>query len=215
MSVIRVTIATVVTGLVAVTLAACGSATTPGGGGAAPSSSSAPAPPTTVPPATGPVTGVGTVIEVPEKGPELCLGPVRESFPPQCEGVPLARWDWAKAGIQEESPAGTGTAVRWGTYAVTGTFDGLTMTVTTSVSLALYDTVAPPSPRPMAPPELTADEWADVETGVRLLPGLLTSLREGDTGPVLVDVVHDDGTLQDWADAAFGVGAVRVTSMLR
>ena len=215
MRVIRVTTAAVLTGLVAVTLTACGSATTDGGSGASSSSSSAPAPPDAVPPATGPVTGLGTVIEVPETGPQLCLGPVRESFPPQCEGVPLSGWSWAKAGIQEESPAGTGTKVRWGTYAVTGTFDGLTMTLTSSIPLALYDAVAQPSPRPMAPPELTDEEWAGVESGVRVLPGMLSSLREGDTGPVLVDVVHDDGTLQDWADAAFGVGAVRVTSMLR
>ncbi len=214
MRVIRVTTAAVVVGLV-VSLTACGSAISPGGSGTAPSSSSAPAPPDAVPPATGPVTGLGTVIEVPETGPQLCLGPVRESFPPQCEGVPLSGWDWARAGIQDESPAGTGTKVRWGTYAVTGTFDGLTMTVTSSVPLALYDTVAPPSPRPMAPPELSDDEWAAVESGVRILPGMLSSLREGDTGPVLVEVVHDDGTLQDWADVAFGVGAVRVTSMLR
>ena len=31
-------------------------------------------------------------------------------------------------------------------------------------------------------------------------------MREGDIGPVHADVVHDDGTLQDWADAAFGAG---------
>ncbi len=67
---------------------------------------------------------------------------------------------------------------------------------------------------PVAPPELTVEQWADIEAGVRLMPGLVTSMREGDTGPVLADVVHDDGTLQDWADTAFGPGAVRVTSLL-
>jgi hypothetical protein len=200
----------------ALALGACGTATGSGGaGGNPPPSSSAPAPPSAVPAATDPVTGLGTVIEVPSGSPELCLGPVMESYPPQCEGVPLAGWDWETAGVQEEVPAGTGTATRWGTYAVTGTFDGLTMTVSSSVPLALYDAVANPSPRPMAPPDLSADEWAAVESGVRLIPGMLTSMREGDVGPVLVDVVHDDGTLQDWADEAFGVGAVRVTSMLR
>jgi len=40
-------------------------------------------------------------------------------------------------------------------------------------------------------------------------------VREGDTGPVYVDVVHDDGSLQAWADTSFGAGAVRVTSALR
>ena len=173
-------------------LAACGTATGPGSP-PAPTASRTPAPPSAVPAATGTVTGLGTVIEVPGGSPELCLGPVRESFPPQCEGVPLAGWDWAEPG---SGAAGRGSATRWGTYAVTGTFDGLTMTVTSSVPLALYDTVAEPSPSPSAPPSLSADEWAGVESGVLVLPGMLTSMREGDVGPVLVDVVHDDGTLQ-------------------
>ena len=30
-----------------------------------------------------------------------------------------------------------------------------------------------------------------------------------------VNVVHDDGTVQAWADAAFGAGTVVVTSALR
>jgi hypothetical protein len=200
-------------------LAACGSSTpTPGGGMTSPASSSAAttlaAPVPEVPPATGPVTGQGTVIETPGGVAELCLGPVMESYPPQCHGVPLTGWDWETTGPHEEA-ALDGKVTRWSTYAVTGTFDGHTMTVTGSVPLALYDTVAEPSPRPMAPPDLTAEQWARVESGVRLLPGLLTSTREGDTGPVYVDVVHDDGTLQAWADAGFGAGVVRVTSALR
>ena len=39
-------------------------------------------------------------------------------------------------------------------------------------------------------------------------------MREGDVGPVLVDVVHDDGSLQAWADAVLGAGTVRVRSAL-
>ncbi len=194
-------------------LAACGTAVTPGGSGPAQTSSATAPPPSATPPATGPVTGVGMVIDA-AGSPELCLGPVMESFPPQCDGVPLGGWDWTSAGIQEEAPAGTSGPTRWGTYAVTGTFDGSTMTVSSSVPLALYDPVAPPTPEPVTPPQLTVEEWAGVEAGVRRLPGLLTSMREGDVGPVLADVVHDDGTLQRWADSAFGPGAVRVTSML-
>lgn len=196
----------------AVLLGACGSPTP--APAASPSAATTAPPVLAVPPAREPVTGVGTVIEVPGGTPELCLGPVRESYPPQCEGVPLAGWNWAEH--PPEQQAGTdGASTSWGSYAVTGTFDGLTLAVTGAVPLALYDTLARPSPRPVAPPDLTAAQWATVESGVRLLPGLLTSAREDDTGPVHVDVVHDDGTLQDWADAAFGPGAVRVTSMLR
>jgi hypothetical protein len=110
---------------------------------------------------------------------------------------------------------GDGPATRWGSFAVTGTFDGTTLRATGAVPLALYDTIAEPSPRPMAPPDLTAAQWADVESGIRRLPGLLTTGREGDAGPLLVDVVYDDGMLQAWADASFGAGAVVVTSALR
>jgi hypothetical protein len=202
-----------VLGAAALLLVACGTAASPGGSGPAQTSSVAAPPPSTIPAATGPVTGVGMVIDV-AGSPELCLGPVMESFPPQCDGVPLGGWDWTTAGIQEEAPAGTNRPTRWGTYAVTGPFDGSTMTVSSSVPLALYDPVAPPTPEPVTPPRLTVEEWAGVEAGVRRLPGLLTSMREGDVGPVLADVVHDDGTLQGWADTTFGAGAVRVTSML-
>ena len=131
-------------------LAACGTATGPGSP-PAPTASRTPAPPSAVPAATGTVTGLGTVIEVPGGRQSFCLGPVRESFLPQCEGVPSQAGTGREAGIQEEVPAGRGSATRWGTYAVTGTFDGLTMTVTSSVPLALYDTVAEPLPEPLRP----------------------------------------------------------------
>ena len=201
----------------ALLLGACGSPTpTPGRGTTLPASSTpaVPTPVPAVPSATRPVTGQGTVLQTPDGVAALCLGAVMESYPPQCHGVPLTGWDWETTGPHEEADL-DGGVTRWGTYAVTGSFDGRTMSVTGSVPLALYDPVAQPSPRPMAPPELTADQWAEVETAVRLLPGLLTSVREGDTGPLYVDVVHDDGTLQAWADMSFGVGAVRVTSALR
>ena len=103
--------------------------------------------------------------------PELCLGPVMESFPPQCDGVPLGGWDWSTAGIQEEAPAGTNRPTRWGTYAVTGPFDGSTMTVSSSVPLALYDTRrAADAGTRRHHRELTVEEWAGVEAGVRLPP---------------------------------------------
>ncbi len=196
----------------ALLLPGCGSTAAPGGGPAPTSTTTSVS--EVLPAATGPVTGQGTVIEVPDGAPELCLGPVRESSPPQCEGIPLAGWDWEAAGVQErsgEDPAIT----RWGTYAVTGTFDGVTLTVSGSVPLALYDTIAPPSPRPVAPPEMTEEEWLAVEGAAARLPGALSVQRETPTGPVYVRVVHDDGSIQAMAAEAFGAGAVLVSSALR
>lgn len=217
MRVIHATIAVVSAVLV---LAACGSPTSgPGstGPGSAAPGSSAPtmAPPLiAVPAADGPVTGVGTVIEKPGSPPELCLGPVAESWPPQCEGLPLSGWDWATYPPEQQTAAGA-PVTRWGSYAVTGTFDGLTLTVTEAISSALYDTLAEPTPSPVPVPPLTKTQWAAVVQGLNAAPGLLTVDRPNDTGPVRVSVVHDDGLVQSWADASFGVGAVEVTSALR
>lgn len=68
-------------------------------------------------------TAVGTVLDDGD-GPELCLGGVMETYPPQCGGPSVAGWSWQSV----EHDAGSG--VRWGAYVVTGTWDGATLTVT-------------------------------------------------------------------------------------
>lgn len=61
----------------------------------------------------------GLVLADRSHGPELCLGPVMQSDPPQCHGIPLDGWDWDK--VEGETVNGTTT-----TYAahITGQFDG-------------------------------------------------------------------------------------------
>ena len=66
-----------------------------------------------------------TVLESPDHGPELCLGGVAESYPPQCGGVPIEGWDWADAEGEESSNGTT-----WGSFHVVGTYDGETFTLT-------------------------------------------------------------------------------------
>ena len=92
-------------------------------------------------PPRGDVLGVGTVMDTGKPtGPELCLGGVAESYPPQCSGIPLVGWDWETVGQTFESSGDT----TWGGYAVQGTYDGTTLTVTRPpVSSALYDPAAP------------------------------------------------------------------------
>lgn len=65
-----------------------------------------------------------TVLEAPGEGPQLCLGGVEESLPPQCGGPRLEGWAWDA--VEAERAAGT----TWGSYTVTGTFDGDTFTLT-------------------------------------------------------------------------------------
>ena len=88
-------------------------------------------------------SGLVTVIDDGD-GPELCLGAVAESYPPQCGGPALADFDWGDVGSEEAS------GVRWGSYALTGTFDGSTFTVTDAIPAALYDTMAEPEEEPLA-----------------------------------------------------------------
>lgn len=94
----------------------------------------APADPGTKPaPVTEPVAtpggpryqGSGTVLENETHGPELCLGAVATSLPPQCSGIPLVGWDWNKVEGEEKAQKST-----WGSYQVTGTYDGKTLTPT-------------------------------------------------------------------------------------
>jgi hypothetical protein len=186
-------------------IAACGTATTDAAtdGG----DSSKPELPTAVPGADGPVVGLGLVIDQ-DAGPELCLGPVAESYPPQCRGIPLEGWDWAEHRGDFDNAGG----VRFGTFAVTGGFDGTTLTYESAVSGALYDPMPRPEPTSSAAEQHSADELEAIGQQLQELPGALSTMP-GDN-LVVVDVVHDDGSLQDWADATYGAGLVFVHSGL-
>lgn len=221
-------------------------------------------------------SGLVTVIDEGD-GPELCLGAVAESYPPQCGGPALADFDWGDVGSEEAS------GVRWGSYALTGTFDGSTFTVTDAIPAALYDTMAAPEEEPLAAacddptttdtakatPEdldatlaaasalptyasawLTGDTinvavtedaegaeaqlrttWggmlcvttvertdADLNEVNQELQAALGDqlLTSGSTSPDSLDaqVVFDDGSVQEWADATYGDGLVRISSAL-
>lgn len=75
-----------------------------------------------------------TILEAPGRGPELCLGAVAESYPPQCGGPPIVGWDWNDV-EGEESASGT----TWTTAYVEGTYDGERFTLT----------ARPSAPRPI------------------------------------------------------------------
>ena len=180
-------------------------------------SPSASASPSATPVPTGQVStrNLATVMDTGQgvDGPELCLGAVAESYPPQCGGPALVGWDWAdhKDTFEQQGD------VRWGTYLVTGTWDGTSFTATDAVSGALYDP-AMPSPTP-TPPAATA--YADpvlekISDQLRdQLPGYLGSYGgQGTDGHVLADVVYDDGSLQEWADTTYGKDVVIVTPAL-
>jgi hypothetical protein len=179
-------------------LAACGSRTggtvddpgTPSGTSADPGTM-----PTSVPPPEGEVVGVGTVMDTgDETGPELCLGAVAESYPPQCSGVPLVDWDWATVGRTYERSGD----VRWGSYAVQGRYDGTTMTVTQDpVTSALYD-----APAPAEDPFVTA--CPEPEGGWRIVDPDKVEFEDQDA--VLVTAMQLPGYAGSFVDGASFAG---------
>ena len=65
-----------------------------------------------------------TVLQDAGHGPELCLGGIRASLPPQCGGIPIPNWSWDAVSGEE-----TRGRTTWGTFRVVGTYDGDTFTV--------------------------------------------------------------------------------------
>lgn len=169
------------------------------------------APPSVAPAAPARVSTRGLVTVIDDgAGPVVCLGPVAESYPPQCTGPAVTGWDWATLGQgMYEQQART----RWGSYALTGTWDGTTLGVDGAVPAALFDTFPQrPSPTPGPAISYPAAELEDIAAAVRELPGVSAASVVG--GQVLADAAYDDGSLQAWADAAYGEDAVLVLTAL-
>ncbi|HEX2360641.1 MAG TPA: hypothetical protein VHI11_01070 [Jiangellaceae bacterium] len=58
-------------------------------------------------------------------------------------------------------------------------------------------------------------ELLAIQEELRPTPGLLGSASNGITGVVEIDVIVDNGTLQQQFDETYGEGVVRVTSVLQ
>ncbi|WP_065570655.1 hypothetical protein [Microbacterium oleivorans] len=159
---------------------------------------------------TGEVIAQGTVLDD-GSSVELCLGAVAESAPPQCSGIPLSGWSWA--GLDDAASVVDAT---WGTYAVYGTYDGDTFTVTRApVPLALFDPVAAPDPTGGKTGTAAASDVTSIHKAVPAAIGDAYLSSSEQDGWVLVDVVWDDGTWQKAADQDFGAGKVIVRSAIR
>ncbi len=94
---------------------------------------------------SGPVTTAGpvryetsTMVIDAGPDPELCLGVVLESLPPQCDGPAVLGWSWDEVDGEEAADG-----VRWGEYRVVGTWDGEALTLT--------EPPGPPEPPPPGP----------------------------------------------------------------
>ena len=135
---------------------------------------------------------------------ELCLGPVAESYPPQCSGIPVENLSWE--GVEGSESSGD---VTWGSYAVQGTYDGDRYTVSAPpIMLALYDPMAFPDPTNGEPGVGDEATLLDIQEDLPTLLGDAYLSSYPENGRLWVDVVWDDGTWQDAADADYGEDVV-------
>ena len=112
--------------------------------------------------APGEVTGQGTVLQLDGEAAQFCLGGVMESYPPQCSGPELIGWEWPDDGMWESS-----NGVTWGTYAVSGTWDGVVFTVGETDHPAGAVRPDAPEPDPRADPANAADNSEELLTRVQ------------------------------------------------
>jgi len=66
----------------------------------------------------------GVVLQSREHGPQLCLGSIATSLPPQCGGPAIVGWSWT--GLAHDDQRGT----QWGSFTVVGRYDGTRFTLT-------------------------------------------------------------------------------------
>jgi hypothetical protein len=68
------------------------------------------------------------VIVMDVRQPELCTGPVAESYPPQCGGPVISNWDWTDHKGEYDQVG----QVRWGEFVVEGYYEGDEFVVTSA-----------------------------------------------------------------------------------
>lgn len=163
--------------------------------------------------AGGEVIGQGTVLQIDDAPPQFCLGAVRESYPPQCDGPEILGWDW-----ESVDGAETASGVTWGAYALQGIWDGERFTVTQpAMLLALYDPM--PFVDPYTDPENggTTEESRLVEIQEELSadPELRPLTSGPQNGYLFASYVYDDGDLQRYFADRYGSDVVHVVSALR
>ncbi len=193
--------------LMTLPLAACSTegemrAVDPAGAGEPSASTPSGAAPNPVPDGRVSTHGLVTVLD-PGTGPQLCLGAIAESYPPQCGGPAVEGFEWGDVGVERAS------GVTWGSFALTGTFDGTTFSVTDAIPAALYDAMAEPQDEPLgvaceAPAttdtaRTTPEDMDATLAAATALPGYATTWLTGSTINVAVteDAAGAESTLRE------------------
>lgn len=147
------------------------------------------------------------VIEDGDRPPQLCVGGVQESLPPNCSGVELVGWNWDAVGgaYDEQGRMDWGEVergpVRWGEFTVTGDYsranDRLTVvSVEPGGPEAEQPEVCPDGSPTLAPHERpvfdeAASQFVAERFGISVSPGY-----SDECGRLTIGVVFDDGSIQ-------------------
>ena len=188
-------------------LAACGGTDAVARDGSSPADPDAP--PALALPANVRTANLAMVMDTGKGRPQVCLGPIAESYPPQCGGPVLLGWRWKDH--PEHDRQGR---IRWGSFMITGSWDGTRLRAVEAIPAALYDPMyeeptTPPDPEPPVPRE-ELERIAEVLQDV--LPGVQGTYAAETY--VLADVFYDDGSLQAWADETYGDDVVVLTAAM-
>jgi hypothetical protein len=164
--------------------------------------------------APGVVVGQGTVLQKDGEDAQFCIGAVMESYPPQCSGPVLLGWEWPDDGMSESA-----SGVTWGTYAVSGTWDGEAITKGDMViPLALYDPMKQdPDPRlePANAGENDEELLLRVQEELSAWTSVTVLSSYPENGYLWATVSYDDGTIQAYLDEVYGPDVVVVQSAFR
>ncbi|MCH1882739.1 hypothetical protein [Agrococcus sp. ARC_14] len=154
------------------------------------------------------VLAVSTVLEQ-SSGDLLCVGPVAESAPPQCSGLELLGWDWDAIEHQETD------GVRWAQgIAIEGVYQ--------FEPQSFFATGEPMSAAAITLPAIEIPAGELDEPTIEAVQADLATIERvdilgarGQEGIVVLDVIWDDGRLQEAVNAVYGDGVVFVLSALR
>ena len=166
-------------------------------------------PPALALPADVRTANLATVMDTGKGKPEICLGPIAESYPPQCGGPTLLRWKWKEHPEHERQGR-----IRWGSFMVTGSWDGRRLSAVDAIPAALYDPMYVEPTEPPAPQPPVSQEELDriAEELLEVLPGVQGTYATETY--VMADVLYDDGSLQAWADEEYGEDVVVLTAAM-
>jgi len=131
---------------------------------------------------------VGTVLESPGHGPQLCTN-VDLSDPPQCGGPDIVGWDWA--GLDADSSGGT----TWGDYVLLGRWNGMRFTLTERPRLVRDDDRRQPKDVEFTSPcPEPAGGWRVVDKAKATDAALEATLRRAESMP---------GFAGSWVDQSY------------